>query len=159
MAAESERGLAGDDRRTPAGDALSALVVHVLRLGALLQSEGDALARPAGQTSARWQVLAVVEDEALTAAEAARRLGLARQSVQRVADLLDAEGLVEYRENPAHQRAMLVSLTGAGRHALRRIQLAQRAWANEIARHFDEVELADADRILARLADVLASRA
>lgn len=33
----------------------------------------------------------------------ARAMGLARQSVQRTADLLEAEGLVEYVENPAHR--------------------------------------------------------
>ena len=42
--------------RTLAGDALSELVVHVFRLNGLLVSSGDALAQPAGQTSARWRV-------------------------------------------------------------------------------------------------------
>ncbi len=53
----------------------------------LLTAAGDVLARPAGQTSARWQVLAAVEDAPATVADVARALGLARQSVQREADL------------------------------------------------------------------------
>jgi hypothetical protein len=38
-------------------------------------------------------------------------MGLTRQSVQRTADLLEADGLVSYAENPAHQRAKLATLT------------------------------------------------
>ena len=55
--------------RTPAGDAFSGLVVRVFRLNGLLAAEGDALARPVGQTSARWQVLAMVEGSPHTVAE------------------------------------------------------------------------------------------
>src|SRR5262245_27834345 len=47
--------------RSPAGDAFSALVVQVLRLGGLLTAAGDALSKPAGQSSARWQVLAAAD--------------------------------------------------------------------------------------------------
>ena len=55
----------GDARsgsRTPAGDALSELVVQVFRLNGVLAATGDALAEPVGQTSARWRVLATVDD-------------------------------------------------------------------------------------------------
>jgi len=51
-------------------------------------------------------------------AVAARRLGLARQSVQRVVDDLAAGGFVVLRPNPDHARAALVELTPAGRDAL-----------------------------------------
>ncbi len=47
--------------RTAAGDALSLLVVRVMQLNGALLAAGDALAAPASQTSARWQVLAAVE--------------------------------------------------------------------------------------------------
>src|SRR4051812_17740683 len=86
--------------RTPAGDAFSGLAFRVLRLAGLLTAAGDALARPAGQSAARWQVLAAVEAEPRSVAGIARALGLARQSVQRVADALEAGGLVRYEDNP-----------------------------------------------------------
>ena len=89
-------------------------------LNGLLAAAGDALARPAGQTSARWQVLAMVEDGDHTVAETARTLGLARQSVQRVADLLEADGLVRYVDNPRHRRARLIRLTERGSRRARR---------------------------------------
>ena len=127
--------------RTTAGDAFSGLVVRVFRLNGLLAAAGDALARPAGQTSARWQVLAMVEDGDHTVAETARILGLARQSVQRVADLLEAEGLVAYVDNPRHRRARLLRLTEPGRVALARIQAAQGPWANEAGTRVGEARL------------------
>src|SRR6476659_9181886 len=93
--------------RSPSGDAFSSLVVQVLRLGGLLTAAGDALAAPAGQTSARWQVMAGAEHAPMTVAQIARRLGLTRQSVQRVADLLEREGLAIYEDNPDDMRAQL----------------------------------------------------
>src|SRR3954464_1940141 len=94
--------------RTPAGDALSVLVLRVLRLSGRLGEAGDVLARPSGHTSARWQVLAGAETGEATVADIARALGLARQSVQRVADLVAEEGWVSWRDNPAHARAKLL---------------------------------------------------
>src|SRR5215212_4988185 len=94
--------------RTPAGDALSALAVQVLRLAGVLLDVGDALAKPMGQTAARWRVLAALEHGTSTVAALARALGQARQSVQRVADLLASEGFAEYVDNPDDRRALLL---------------------------------------------------
>jgi DNA-binding MarR family transcriptional regulator len=129
-----DRGDAVDRRRsrTPAGNAFSAVVVRLIRLHGFLTAAGDALARRAGQTSARWQVLAAVEDEPRSVAKIAQLLMLARQSVQRVADILESEGLVSYEANPHHRRAKLVRLTPKGRRTLAKIQDAQRGWADTL---------------------------
>jgi DNA-binding MarR family transcriptional regulator len=144
-------------RRTPAADAFSLVAFQILRLGGLLTAAGDQLAAPAGQSSARWQVLAAVEDGPATVAAIARALGLARQSVQRVADLLADEGLAVYRDNPEHARAMLLELSARGRSALATIQRAQRAWADRLGAAIGEADLrrtaAVLDRIAAALAD------
>ena len=89
--------------------------MRVFRLEGFLTAAGDALAAPAGQSSARWRVLAAVEDRPMTVAQIARAWSLARQSVQRIADLLVRDGLVAYEDNPEHRRAKLVRLTPAGR--------------------------------------------
>jgi DNA-binding MarR family transcriptional regulator len=143
--------------RTPAGDALSALVVRVFRLNGLLTAEGDALARPAGQTTARWQVLAAAEHGTMTAAQIARALGLARQSVQRVADALEQGGLIAYADNPRHRRARLVTLTEAGRGTLAAIQAAQRPWADALGGSIGERDLRQATALLDRVLDALVS--
>jgi DNA-binding MarR family transcriptional regulator len=144
--------------RTPAGDAFSALVVRLFRLNGILAAEGDALARPAGQSSARWQVLAMIEAGPVTVAQIARTLGLARQSVQRVADALEAAGLVAYEDNPRHRRARLVALTGQGRDTLSSIQAAQRPWADALGGAVGERDLRRANEALDRVLEVLSAR-
>jgi DNA-binding MarR family transcriptional regulator len=142
-------------RRTAAGDAVSLLAVQVLKLAGMLIDAGDALAAPSGQTSARWRVLAAIEEEPATVAAIARALGQARQSVQRVADLLAADGLTTYDDNPDHRRAMLLRLTTRGRSTLRAIQAAQRGWADELGGAVGERELRAASVTLSRLTEAL----
>lgn len=134
---------------------MSRLTVLVFRLNGLLTAAGDALAQPHGQTTARWRVLAAVEHTPMTVAQIARAWSLARQSVQRVADLLERDGLVSYEANPAHRRASLLRLTPEGRSVLRRIQAAQRDWADDVGREIGIDDLTTANRILARVLDAL----
>jgi len=141
--------------RTPAGDAFSWLAFQVLRLSGLLTEAGDRLSAPAGQSSARWQVLAAIEHEPSSVADIARSLGLARQSVQRIADVLEREGYTVYEENPKHRRAKLLRLTRTGRSSLRSIQVAQRAWANEVGKSLGVSELRRASEVLARVTDLV----
>ena len=149
---------ANSPSRTAAGDAFSALVTRLFRLNGLLAAEGESLARPAGQTTARWQVLAMVENGPATVAQTARTLGLARQSVQRLADVLEAAGLVTYTDNPHHRRARLVGLTDAGKRALTEIQAAQRPWADTIGGAVGERDLRKATEVLDRLLGVMTAR-
>jgi DNA-binding MarR family transcriptional regulator len=114
---------------TPEEEAFTRLVLLVFRLNGLLLAAGDRLAAPAGQTSARWQVMGVIDHAPMTVAGIARVMGLRRQSVQRTADLLAADGVAEYLDNPADRRARLLTLTPRGRRALRAIERAQFEWA------------------------------
>lgn len=141
--------------RSELGDAFSELVVRVFQLEGMLSAAGDALAEPAGQSSARWRVLAAVEAEPRSVAQIARAWSLARQSVQRVADRLEREGLVVYEDNPAHRRAKLVRLTADGRRTLRRIQTAQRAWADTAGAQIGRTTLDAANAALDRLIECL----
>lgn len=137
--------------RGPAAEELSALVVQVVKLAGLLEAAGNALAQPSGQSAARWQLLAAAEHGPATVASIARALSLTRQSVQRVADLLVADGLTQYLDNPAHQRAKLLALTDRGRTALHTIRVAQVEWAQTIAAGLDPDRLNVAQSTLAEL--------
>jgi DNA-binding MarR family transcriptional regulator len=145
--------------RTPAGDALSEFVVHVFRLNGLLTAAGDAMAAPAGQTNARWRVLAAIEDAPLTVPQVARAWWLSRQSVQRVADVLAEEGLAVFEDNPGHRRSKLLRITPQGLSALGTIREAQGAWADELGQELGETELRAANAILAQVVTALARRA
>jgi DNA-binding MarR family transcriptional regulator len=102
-------------------DEMALLVAEVYELAGLLRRAGEAMAAREGQTQARWQFLSVISDDALTVSQAARRLGVTRQAVQRVANELVDEGLVEFGANPDHQTSPLLRLTAHGRRVLARI--------------------------------------
>ena len=92
----------------------------------------------------------------MTVAQIARAWSLARQSVQRIADALERDGLVGYEDNPGHRRAKLVRLTPAGASALAQIQTAQQAWANELGERIGTTDLDAAGDTLTRLLAALA---
>jgi DNA-binding MarR family transcriptional regulator len=130
--------------RSAAGDAFSSFAITALRLAGHLTKAGDAIAKPAGQTSARWQVLAGARHETMSVAQIAKTLGVARQGIQRLADVLEAEGLVAYVDNRNHQRAKLVVLTGAGRAKLATIDAGQARWADTLGAELGEKMLNEA---------------
>ena len=148
----------GRATRRPAGDALTALVGQVVQLIRLFTAAGEALAKPAGQTLARWLVLEAVQDLPAPVGQIARTMALARQSVQRVADLLVRDGLAAYEENPRHRRAKLLRLTPEGRRVLAAIQAEQRAWADALGAEVGEAELRSASVVLDRALRVLRDR-
>ena len=102
----------------PGTDPPSQFALLIFRLNGLLMRNGEKITRELGQSSARWQVLGRVGFATQTVAQMAREMGLARQSVQRVADLLAAEGLTQFKVNPTDQRTQLVEITPAGQTVL-----------------------------------------
>jgi DNA-binding MarR family transcriptional regulator len=96
-------------------EAYRLLIADVYELAGISRRTSEKLANDAGQTAARWHVLSVLSDGPRTVPAAARRLGLATQSVQRVVTDLVASGHLEARPNPDHARAPLVALTKKGR--------------------------------------------
>lgn len=137
------------------GNAFSAFSITALRLAGHLTAAGDQLAKPAGQTSARWQVLAAARRGDMSVAQIARALGLARQGVQRLADVLEGEGLIAYADNPQHQRAKLVRLTAEGAARLGVIEVAQAGWADGLGSAFTATELDAARAVMARVMEML----
>lgn len=119
--------------RTKAGEVLTELIVAIFRLNGRLMEVAQDLSAEGGLTAAWWQVLGGILDEPRTVADIGRRMGMTRQGVQRVADLLVEQDLAEYRPNPAHRRAKLLACTEAGYWAIRKIALAQRPWADRVA--------------------------
>ncbi len=134
------------------------LAIRVLMTAGYLTAAGDALTRPLGQSSARWQVLAGAAQGTMSVAQIARALGVSRQAVQRLADLLEADGLAEYTDNPAHLRAKLLVLTPKGRAILNEIRARQTVWANALGAEFSETELRQAEDVLKRVLALLKAR-
>jgi DNA-binding MarR family transcriptional regulator len=138
-----------------AGRALTDLVLEVFRLNGRLLAAGDRLVRPVGQTSARWQVLGAVMLVQRTVSQIAREMGLTRQSVQRTADRLEADGLVTYAENPANRRAGLVTLSPRGKSILDWILREEKTWSDELGAPLGETRIRAALRVIRSLRQAL----
>ena len=134
---------------------MSALAKTTFRLHGQLVAIGESLARPSGMTGASWQVLAAVLRTPLPVADIAREIGVTRQSVQRVADLLVAQGLAAYQPNPRHRRAKLLTATSAGRDATRCIVPGHAAFAGRLAGALGVATMEDTLAAVRRLSEVL----
>ncbi|MEV7506997.1 MULTISPECIES: helix-turn-helix domain-containing protein [unclassified Streptomyces] len=108
-------------------DELALLVADVFEAAGALRRAGEALAAAEGQTQARWQLMSVVSEEPLPVARAARRLGVARQGVQRIANELVRDGLAAFRDNPDHRTSPLLALTEDGVRSLAAITVRAEA--------------------------------
>jgi DNA-binding MarR family transcriptional regulator len=117
----------------------------------LRPSASTAVAAAGGLTAAWWQVLGGVLDEPRTVAQIGRRMGVSRQAVQRIADLLVERGFAEYMPNPDHRRAKLVRCTEAGYWAIRQISLVQHPWADRIGTEIGADRLRDTLATMRRL--------
>ena len=144
---------------TSAGDALTEMVMRVFQVNGHVLAAAETMARPAGLTAAWWQVLGAVLQEPLPVSGIARAMGLTRQSVQRIADLLVDKGLAEYLPNPAHRRAKLLRPSEAGLAAIGRLGDSQHAWSNRISAAVGEQDLRQALGVLERLVAALAEDA
>ncbi|MEV1045954.1 MarR family transcriptional regulator [Streptomyces sp. NPDC049916] len=136
-------------------DLLSRTALTVFRLNGQFLSVADELARPGGLTAAWWQVLGAVLPEPLPVAGIAREMGITRQSVQRIADLLVERDLAEYAENPAHRRAKLLRVTDAGRDAVSRIDPGHAEFAARLAGELGAEDFARVAAALERLSTAL----
>jgi DNA-binding MarR family transcriptional regulator len=123
------------------GALLTDVIIATFRLNARLMEAAQDLAAHGGLTAAWWQVLGGVLDEPRSVADVGRIMGVSRQGVQRIADLLVNRGLAEYRPNPAHRRAKLLACTEAGYWAIRQISVAQHPWADKLSDGVDPDDL------------------
>lgn len=128
--------------------AIRDLVLSVFATNGRLVDAGNKLVRDIGLTTAWWQVLGALgySPVPLPVAHIARNMGLTRQAVQRVVELLLDRGFVSLEANPHHQRAKLVVLTPEGRAAL--------AGAESAVASFDRiaVERIGAERVAVAIA-------
>jgi DNA-binding MarR family transcriptional regulator len=136
---------------TEAGKLFTDLILEVFRFNGRLLAAGDRLTKPLNLSSARWQVLGAIEQAPLSVAQISRNMGLARQSVQRLVDSMEQEGIIEYMPNPDHKRARLASLTEEGRRVMKALGRQQIRWANRIAAAAGTVEIRGARDLIKKL--------
>lgn len=131
------------------------LVADIFETAGRLRRLGDAVARTSGQSQARWQVLSVISEGRWTVPRIADRLGVTRQSVQRVADELHADGFAIYAANGAHARSPFLLPTAAGTRALGAISRAARTANARISGEIGTRSLQNTREGLLRLLEAL----
>jgi DNA-binding MarR family transcriptional regulator len=137
-------------QKTAASNALTDLIRAVLRLNATAQKSGTRLMRGTGITNARWQTLSELFafEQRVTVSELARHMGLTRQAVQRLADDMAVDGLVEFVENPGNARSMHLLLTVAGKVTYHDALEREWQWINGIAEDLDSEQITCAVTLL-----------
>jgi len=136
-----------------ATEAITELILETFRLNGRLLEAGNELVGPLELTSARWQVLGAIENSPtpLPVAHIARNMGLSRQAVQRLANEMEKDGLVQFAPNPHHERAKFVLMTHRGKQACRSAMSKQQWWAESLAEGFSIDAIRDAVHVLRRL--------
>lgn len=142
-----------DERWTEEGEAVTGLILDVFRLNGRLLVAGDRLVAELGLTSARWQVLGAIAyaERPESVAWHARTMGVHRQGIQRIANELEAEGIVEFQPNPHHKRAHLVVLTAKGQKLFNAALALQAPWVNRLSSGLKAKDIATAKRVIEQL--------
>jgi DNA-binding MarR family transcriptional regulator len=89
----------------------------------------------------------------LTVPEIARMRPTSRQRMQRLADELAAEGLVEFIDNPKHRRSKLVRLTRKGASGHRRLNARLLEIASTMGAGLSEADIRECVEIVRRISD------
>jgi len=127
------------------------IIADIYELAGAFRRRGEAIARGIDQTQARWQVLSAAAAGTKTVPQIARRLGVSRQNVQKIADGLVAERLARYADNPDHRTSPYLQPTETGGAALDALTQAGRAFHAKLAARLkgaDLVSLRDGLRAL-----------
>ena len=89
----------------------------------------------------------------LTVPQIAQMRPTSRQRMQRLADELAAEGLVEFIDNPRHRRSKLVRLTRKGNARYRELSARFLAIASTMGTDLSEADIRRTTEIVRRLSD------
>jgi DNA-binding MarR family transcriptional regulator len=94
----------------------------------------------------------------LTVPQIAQMRPTSRQRMQRLADELAADGLVDFIDNPKHRRSKLVRLSAKGDARYRAMNLRLMAIASTLGADLSEGELRTTREVVRRLSDEMKRR-
>lgn len=104
---------------------------EALALSRFVRQKREELSRAEHQSRSRWDVLAAI-GSGRTVPSIARQMGLSRQSVQRLADVLAEARLARFEPNPDHRRSPLVTPTEDGLRLRERLDRQLRGWERSV---------------------------
>jgi DNA-binding MarR family transcriptional regulator len=143
-------------RKQPTALAMDLLIREILFSFFHLNALGERLFAGIGQTPGKVSLMrSLMEQGPQSVAQIARARPVARQAVQRMADELAEQVLIEFVENPTHRRAKLARLTMKGRKLMDKTMAAELGWAGRLATNFAEREVEIARDVIRRLTIIL----
>ena len=142
-------------KRTPKAEALQQLTLNLLELTSAMETKATELTAPHGQTPSRWKVLTSAAGSPHTVPQIARRMGLSRQAVQKIANALVADGLAFLEDNPDHKTSPFLRLTPKGVKLTEAIGADHTKWANAFSKSFTLDNLKTTAGTLRQLCDRL----
>jgi DNA-binding MarR family transcriptional regulator len=103
-----------------------------------------------------WGILRMlVKDGSQTVPEMARSRPVSRQHCQTIANALEAQGLVEFVDNPKHKRSKLVRVTKKGRDRFQSMRKQFLAAAGVYAPFFTAAEVNTATEVCRRARELI----
>jgi len=146
-----------DDReKRPTALAVDLLIREILFSFFRLNATGERLFARFGQTPGKVSLMrSLMEQGPQSVAQIARARPVTRQAVQRMADELAEQGLIEFVENPTHRRAKLARLTAEGKQLMDEAMAAELKLAGRLAHNFSDREVEIAREVIQRLTVIL----
>lgn len=130
------------------------LMANVYELAALSRRQSEAIASELGVTVTQWHTMSVLSGAGATVPQIARRLGVTRQAVQRVADQLARSGHISRTANPRHGTSPVLQLTPLGGQTLHELWEASDSPRAEM---LHDVHTSDLHAAASTLGEVLAA--
>jgi DNA-binding MarR family transcriptional regulator len=142
--------------RTSAGKGMEELIVEIVATFFLLRAEGMRIGVVSPSGEGYWSVLRLLKvNGAQTVPQIARYRYVPRQSVQKLANEMLADGVIELVNNPAHKRSKLLRLTPKGEAVFQELSDRIAVLTETLAQQEDAAQLQNAVVVVKHLHEQL----
>jgi DNA-binding MarR family transcriptional regulator len=143
-------------QRTQAGQAIEDLIIEIVATFFLLRAEGMRMGVVSSSGEGYWSVLRLLKvNGPQTVPQLARYRYVPRQSVQKLANEMLNDGVIEFLNNPAHKRSKLLRLTPKGEAVFAEMSDRIASLAETLAEQQDVAQLQSAADVVKHLHEQL----
>ncbi len=143
-------------KRTEAGQAIEDLIIEIVATFFLLRAEGMRIGVVSPSGEGYWSVLRLLKiNGPQTVPQLARYRYVPRQSVQKLANEMLADGVIELVNNPAHKKSKLLRLTPEGDIVFQEMSDRIAKLAETLAKQQDATQLQNAADVVKKLHEQL----
>lgn len=143
-------------KRTEAGQAIEDLIIEIVATFFLLRAEGMRIGVVSPSGEGYWSVLRLLKiNGPQTVPQLARYRYVPRQSVQKLANEMLKDGVIELVNNPAHKRSKLLRLTSRGDIVFQEMSDCIAKLAETLAKQQDAAQLQNAADVVKKLHEQL----